>query len=67
MEESLEEFSIGLEECVVEASPDFDEQPDGPPPKKSRQRKVATECLVTEIFFRFTNWDIKRLLRQNSI
>ena len=22
-----------LEECVVEASPDFDEQPDGPPPK----------------------------------
>ena len=49
MEESLEEFGIGLKECVVEASPYFDEQPDGPPPKKLRQRKVVTECHVTEI------------------
>jgi len=53
MEESLEEFGIGLEECEVEASPDFDEQPNGPPAKKARRRKVATkkerERLVTEI------------------
>ena len=34
MEESLEEFGIGLEEYEVEASPDFDEQPNGPPPKR---------------------------------
>ena len=34
MEESLEEFGIGLEEYEVEASPDFNEQPNGPPPKR---------------------------------
>jgi len=49
----MEEFDLGLEECVVETSPDFDESPGEPPPNKARRRKVATkkeqQRLVTEI------------------
>jgi len=30
----MEEFGIGLEEYEVKAWPDFDEQPNGPPPKR---------------------------------
>jgi len=35
----MEEVDIGLEETVVETSPDFDEFPQEPPAKKSRRRK----------------------------
>jgi len=53
MEEQGEQFKIGLEECVVETSPDSDEFPGEPPAKKTRRRKVATkkeqERLVKEV------------------
>lgn len=54
MEQSREQFDYGLEECVIEASPDFDESPAGQPPaKKTRRRKMATkkerEHLVKEV------------------
>ena len=41
MEEQEEQFKIGLEECVVETSPHFDELPGEPPAKKMRRQKVA--------------------------
>ena len=54
MEHSREQFDFGLEECVIEASADFDESPAGQPPaKKTQQRKMATkkerEHLVKEV------------------
>ena len=54
MEQSREQFDFGLEECVIEASPDFDESPAGQPPaKKTQRRKMATkkeqEHLVKEV------------------
>ena len=51
--ERQEQFDLGLEECVVEMSPDFDELPTEPAPKKARRRKVATkkerESLVKQV------------------
>ena len=51
MEEQEKQLEIGLEECVVQTSPDFDELPGEPPAKKTRRRKVATkkERLVKEV------------------
>ena len=44
MGQSREQFEFGLKECVIEASPDFDESPAGQPPaKKTRQRKMGTK------------------------
>ena len=44
MEQSREQFDFGLEECVIEASPDFDESPAGQPPaKKTQRRKMAAK------------------------
>ena len=43
MEEQGEEFEIGLEECVVETSPDLDELPGEPPAKKTCRQKVAAK------------------------
>ena len=37
----MEDIDIGLEETVVETSPDFDESPQEPPAKKARRRKSA--------------------------
>ena len=39
----MEDIDIGLEETVVETSPDFDESPQEPPTKKARQRKSVTK------------------------
>ena len=54
MERSREQFDFGLEECVIEASPDFDESPAGQSPaKKTQRQKMATkkerEHLVKEV------------------
>jgi len=49
------QFDLGLEECVVETSPDFDKSKAKlePSAKKARRRKVVTkkerECLVKEV------------------
>ena len=49
----MEGVDIGLEEIVVETSPDFDESPHHPPTKEVRRRKVVTkkewEHLVKEV------------------
>ena len=39
----MEDIDIGLEETVVETSPDFDESPQEPPAKKARRQKSATK------------------------
>ena len=40
--EQPEQFDLGLEECIVETSPDFEDLSTAPP-KKKQQRKVATK------------------------
>ena len=54
MEQLREQFEFGQEECMIEASSNFDESPAGQPPtKKTWQQKMVTkkeqEHLVKEV------------------
>ena len=54
IEQSREQLNFGLEKCIIEVSPDFDESPAGQPPaKKTWWRKMVTkkeqEHIVKEV------------------